>query len=87
MKIIMVKKKGCNPCKMFEPKIKDVAIDNSIGFKVVQAEEMPEKMRPKFYPFFYLMNNDDLLESWAGTSTRKMTKVLTRHIKDFIYNE
>ena len=52
MKIIMVKKKGCNPCKMFEPTIKDVAIENSLDFKAIKAEEMPEKMRPKYYPFF-----------------------------------
>ena len=83
----MVKKKGCNPCKMFEPTIKDVAIKNSLGFKAIKAEEMPEKMRPKYFPFFYLMDNDELLESWAGISTRKMTKVLSRHIDNFIFNE
>ena len=37
---------------MFEPTIKDVAIENSLDFKAIKAEEMPEKMRPKYYPFF-----------------------------------
>lgn len=83
----MVKKQGCSPCKMFEPKIKDVAIYNSIEFKVIQAEDMPEKIRPDLFPFFYLMNGENLVESWAGTSTRKMSKVLSRNIKDFTYNE
>ena len=48
---------------------KRCCIENSLDFKAIKAEEMPEKMRPIF--LFYLMDNDELLESWAGISTRK----------------
>ena len=34
----MVKKKWCNPCKMYEPTINDVAIENSLDFKTIKAE-------------------------------------------------
>ena len=83
----MIKKKGCNPCKMFEPTIKSVANQNQIEYKAVQAETMPEKMRPNFFPYFYLFEKEKMLESWGGTNIRKMSKVLSRHIKNYSYNE
>ena len=87
MRIIMIKKKGCNPCKMFEPTIKSVVKQNSLEYKSVQAEDMPENMRPEIFPFFYLLNGDEKLEHWAGTNTRKMSKVLARHIPNFSFDE
>ena len=87
MKIVMIKKKGCNPCKMFEPTIKSVANQNQLEYKSVQAEKMPEKMRPNLFPYFYLFEKEKMLESWAGTNIRKMSKVLSRHIKNYSYNE
>ena len=87
MKIIMIKKKGCNPCKMFEPTIKNVAKQNSLDYKAVQVEDMPENMRPEIFPYFYLLKGEDLLESWAGTNLRKMSKVLSRHVSNFSFTE
>ena len=87
MKIIMIKKKGCNPCKMFEPTIKNVAKQNSLDYKAVQVEDMPENMRPDVFPYFYLLKGEDLLESWAGTNLRKMSKVLSRHVSNFSFTE
>ncbi len=83
----MIKKKGCNPCKMFEPTVKSVANQNQVEYKSVQAESMPEKMRPNLFPYFYLFEKEKMLESWAGTNIRKMSKVLSRHIKNYSYNE
>ena len=83
----MIKKKGCNPCKMFEPTIKSVANQNQLEYKSVQAENMPEKMRPNLFPYFYLFEKEKMLESLAGTNIRKMSKVLSRHIKNYSYNE
>lgn len=82
----MIKKKGCNPCKMFEPTIKSMADQNQLEYKSVQAEDMPEKMRPDVFPYFYLIKKETMLESWAGTNIRKMSKV-TRHIKNYSFNE
>ena len=53
----------------------------------VGDEDMPEKMRPEIFPYFYLLNGEDLLENWAGTNTRKMSNVLKRHIPTFSFNE
>ena len=83
MEIVMIKKEGCEPCKHFEPIVKNVSIQNKLNFKIVKAEEMPENMRPDIFPFFYLLRNKELVESWAGTNERKMQKVLNRHISNF----
>ena len=83
----MIKKKGCNPCKMFEPTIKSVANQNQLEYKSVQAEDMPENMRPDLFPYFYLINEEKMLESWAGTNIRKMSTVLSRHIKNYSFIE
>jgi hypothetical protein len=82
----MIKKKGCGPCKIFEPTIKEVALKNSLKFKTIQAEEMPTNLRPDVFPYFYLMQEKTLLESWAGTNTRKMQSVLKRHINDVLFD-
>ena len=87
MKIIMIKKKGCNPCKIFEPTVKNIAKQNFLEYKSVQAEDMPENMRPEIFPFFYLLNGDDLLENWGGTNMRKISKVLARHVPNFTFEK
>ena len=58
----MIKKKGCNPCKMFEPTIKSVASQNQLDYKSVQAEDMPENMRPDVFPYFYLIEKEKMLQ-------------------------
>ena len=63
MKIVMIKKTGCNPCKMFEPTIQSMANQNKLEYKSVQAEEMPENMRPDVFPYFYLIEDEKMLES------------------------
>ena len=83
----MIKKMGCNPCKMFEPTIKSMAKQNQLEYKSVQVEDMPENMRPDVFPYFYLLKKDKMLESWAGTNIRKMSKVLSRHITNYSFNE
>ena len=67
--------------------LKNIAEQNSLEFKTIQAETMPEKMRPKFFPFFYLMEEKKLIDSWGGTHIRKMTSVLKRNIDNFVYKE
>ena len=83
----MIKKNGCMPCKMFEPTIESVANQNQLEYKSVQAEGMPKNMRPVVFPYFYLIENETMLESWGGTNIRKMSKVLSRHIQNFSFNE
>ncbi len=83
----MIKKKGCMPCKVYEPIVKKNAELNKINFRTVQAEDMPEKLRPDVFPYFYLMKDKKLLENWAGNNERKMQSVLKRHINGFIFHE
>ena len=87
MEIVMIKKKGCMPCKVYEPIVKKNAELNKINFRTVQAEDMPEKLRPDVFPYFYLMKDKKLLENWAGNNERKMQSVLKRHINGFIFHE
>ena len=54
------------PCKMYEPIVKNVAEQNSLEFKTIQAETMPEKM-DTFFSIFYLMEEKKLIDSWGGT--------------------
>ena len=80
MEIVMIKKHGCGPCKMYEPTIKEIAKINDLEFRTVQAEDMPEDIRPKYFPYFYLRKDNEVLEGWAGTNERKLNSVLNRHI-------
>ena len=43
-------------------------------------EDMPEEIRPPYFPYFYLYNNGEVIEQWGGTSDRKMVKVLDRSL-------
>ena len=80
MEIVMIKKHGCGPCKMYEPRIKEVAKKNNLEFRTIQGEEMPEEIQPKYFPYFYLRKDNEVLEGWAGTNERKLKTVLNRHI-------
>ena len=41
MEIVMIKKKGCQPCRIYEPTVKKISIINNIKFKSIQAEDIP----------------------------------------------
>ncbi len=77
----MIQKKGCMPCKNFAPTIKKYAEDKKIGFKSVQMEDMPENIRPPFYPYFYLRKNNQIIDKWGGVNERKMEAVIKRNLK------
>ena len=83
MEIVMIKKLGCGHCKMYEPRIKEVAEKNKLEFRTLQGEDMPEEVRPQYFPYFYLRKGEEVLEGWAGTNERKLSSVLKRHIQDF----
>tara|TARA_B100000965_G_scaffold51018_1_gene37895 strand:+ start:667 stop:951 length:285 start_codon:yes stop_codon:yes gene_type:complete len=80
MEIVMIKKLGCGPCKTFEPIVKAEAKKRSLGFRHIMQEDMPEEIRPPYFPYFYLYNNGEVIEQWGGTSDRKMVKVLDRSL-------
>lgn len=82
MEIVMIKKKGCMPCKKFEPFVKETAEKNSIGFRTIMGESMPEKLQPPYYPFFYIYKDKSVLESWGGVSEKKLLSVLKRILKN-----
>ena len=41
----MIKKKGCMPCKEFEPFVKQTAEKYSLGFRTIMGENMPENLQ------------------------------------------
>ena len=82
MEIVMIKKKGCMPCKKFEPFVKETAEKNSLGFRTIMGESMPEKLQPPYYPFFYIYKDKSVLESWGGVSEKKLLSVLKRILKN-----
>lgn len=80
MEIVMIKKLGCGPCKKFDPIVKAEAEKRSIGFRHIMQEDMPEEIRPPYFPYFYLYNDGEVIEHWGGTSDRKLEKVLDRNL-------
>ena len=62
----MIKKKGCMPCKKFEPFVKETAEKNSLGFRTIMGESMPEKLQPPYYPFFIYTKTNPCLKVGAG---------------------
>ena len=52
MQLIMIKKKGCIPCREFEPIVKKIANESKLDFKTVQQENMPDKIKPPYFPYF-----------------------------------
>ena len=70
MELIMVKKMGCMPCKEFEPFAEKRAKEETLSFRTIMGEDMPEKIQPPYFPFFYLYENNKIIESWGGTSEK-----------------
>ncbi len=81
MELIMVKKQGCMPCTQFEPYVKEKASAEMLDFRTIMGEDMPEKIQPPYYPFFYLYKDNKIIESWGGTSEKKFDSVLKRTLK------
>ena len=81
MKLVMIKKAGCMPCKQFEPFAKQEAEKNSISFKTIMKEDMPEETHPPFFPYFYLYHDKEFMESWGGVNERKLLSALKRNLK------
>ena len=81
MEIVMIKKNGCMPCKKFMPIVKEYAKKNNLNFRTVQMEDMPENIRPSFYPYFYLRSGDNVIADWGGTNERKMHSILKRSLQ------
>ena len=80
IEVVMVKKEGCMPCALFKPTIENYCTEKGINFRTIQAEDMPESIRPEFYPYFYLRSGNKVLEEWGGVNERKMETVLKRNI-------
>ena len=74
MEIIMLTKDGCGSCKSFKSQAKDIAEELGFTFKVLHNPEI----NVPFFPYFYMMNDGEVVEQWGGTQVRKYRKVLSR---------
>ena len=68
-------------CKQFEPFAEKRAKEETLSFRTIMGEDMPEKIQPPYYPFFYLYEENKIIESWGGTSEKKFDSVLKRTLK------
>jgi len=69
------------PCNTFRPTIQKYAESKKIKFRIVQMEDMPENIRPPFYPYFYLRKENAVIDEWGGTNERKMEAIIKRNLK------
>mgnify|MGYP002008410004 FL=1 len=74
MDIIMLTKDGCGSCKTFKPLAKEIAEEMGFTFKVLNNPEI----NVPFFPYFYMMNDGEVVEQWGGVQERKYRKVLLR---------
>ena len=58
------------PCTQFEPFAKKRAKEETLSFRTIMGEDMPEKIQPPYFPFFYLYEDNKIIESWGGTSEK-----------------
>ncbi len=81
--VIMMSKDGCGTCTEFGPVAKQLAEERGFGFKVIKNPtiELP------FFPYYYLMNNGQVVEEWGGGSDKKFIRVLDRALKSFAAEE
>ena len=57
------------------------AKEEALSYKSIMREDMPEKIQPPYFPFFYLYADNKIIESWGGTSEKKFDSVLKRILK------
>ena len=79
MQVIMMSKDGCGTCTTFGPVAKKLAEERGFEFKVIKN---PEIELP-FFPYYYLMRDNDIIEEWGGGQDRKFIRVLERALKKF----
>ena len=60
---------------------RQAAKEEVLSYKSIMGEDMPEKIQPPYFPFFYLYEDNKIIESWGGTSERKFDSVLKRILK------
>jgi thiol-disulfide isomerase/thioredoxin len=83
--LVLIKSESCGACKMIEPDAAKKARKYGIGFKTVDGDNMPAEHRPKYYPYFYLLDVSDkpnqIIEEWGGGDVGKLASVLNRNLK------
>ena len=77
--VIMMSKDGCGTCTTFGPIAQQLAEERGFAFKVIKNPtiELP------FFPYYYLMNDGQVVEEWGGGSDKKFIRVLDRALKGF----
>ena len=69
------------PCVRFEPTVKDFTNKKNLGFRTIQMEDMPEDIRPPYFPYFYLREGNKILDEWGGIDERKLESVVKRNLE------
>ena len=77
MQVIMMTKDGCGSCATFKPVAKEIAEELGYEFKIIPNPELDVP----FFPYFYIMNNGEVVQHWGGVQERKYRNVLKRTAK------
>ena len=77
MQVIMMTKDGCGSCATFKPVAKEIAEELGYEFKIIPNPELDVP----FFPYFYIMNNGEVVQHWGGVQERKYRNVLKRAVK------
>ena len=77
MQVIMMTKDGCGSCATFKPVAKQIAEELGYEFKIIPNPELDVP----FFPYFYIMNNGEVVQHWGGVQERKYRNVLKRTAK------
>ena len=73
----MMTKDGCGSCTTFKPVAKEIAEEFGYEFKIIPN---PEVDLP-FFPYFYIMDEGEIIQHWGGVQERKYRNVLSRTAK------
>ena len=73
----MMTKDGCGSCATFKPVAKEIAEELGYEFKIIPNPELDVP----FFPYFYIMNNGEVVQHWGGVQERKYRNVLKRAVK------
>ena len=77
MQVIMMTKDGCGSCATFKPVAKEIAEELGYEFKIIPNPELDIP----FFPYFYIVNNGEVVQQWGGVQERKYRNVLKRTAK------
>ena len=80
-KIIFLKEEGCQSSIDFNAFFLYEVTKLDLAFEIIEKNETPSNLIPKFFPYFFLLYNDEVVEEWGCVDKRKFLAVMKRNFK------